>query len=97
MTKYSFRVEQRGELAGLRRLRTFTMPDCHSICKDVKQAKEEMLRRFELSKKIQEGFDLREDLELAIRIVKDFYEENKDFVKELVKKWGKPALIELWE
>ncbi|MCK4635097.1 MAG: threonine--tRNA ligase, partial [Candidatus Aenigmarchaeota archaeon] len=97
MTKYSFRVEQRGELAGLRRLRTFTMPDCHSICKDMKQAKEEMLRRFELSKKIQEGFDLREDLELALRIVKDFYEENKDFVKEMVKKWGKPALIELWE
>ena len=28
MSKYSFRVEQRGELSGLRRLRAFTMPDC---------------------------------------------------------------------
>lgn len=97
MTKYSFRVEQRGELAGLRRLRTFTMPDCHAICADIDQAKEEMLRRFEISKDIQEGFGLREDLEIAIRVVKDFYEENKDFIKELVKKWGKPALVEIWD
>src|SRR5436853_7526730 len=28
LTRYSFRAEQRGELAGLRRLRAFTMPDC---------------------------------------------------------------------
>ncbi|MCD6367480.1 MAG: threonine--tRNA ligase [Candidatus Aenigmarchaeota archaeon] len=97
LTKYSFRVEQRGELAGLRRLRTFTMPDCHAICKDIDQAKEEMLRRFDIAKKIQDGLNLTNDLELAIRVVKDFYEENKDFVKELVRKWGRPALIELWE
>lgn len=97
LTKYSFRVEQRGELAGLRRLRTFTMPDCHAICKDLEQAKKEMLRRFDIAKKIQTGFELDDSLELAIRIVKDFYEENKDFVKELVKKWGRPALLELWD
>ena len=40
----SFRVEQRGELAGLRRLRKFTMPDVHSLCKDIPQAKEEILK-----------------------------------------------------
>ncbi len=97
LTRYSFRVEQRGELAGLRRLRAFTMPDCHAICAEMEQAKKEMLRRFDIAKGIQESFGLRNDLELAIRVVKDFYEENKDFVKELVKKWGRPALIELWE
>jgi threonyl-tRNA synthetase len=99
LTKYSFRVEQRGELAGLRRLRAFTMPDCHAFCKDLEQAKEEMLRRFELSKEIQEGIGLtiKDDFEFALRIVKDFYEEHKEFVFELVKRMGKPILVEVWE
>jgi len=98
LTRYSFRVEQRGELAGLRRLRAFTMPDCHALCKDLEQAKEEIIRRFELSTEIQKSFGLtKNDLELAIRVTKDFYEENKDFIKELVKKWDKPALLEMWD
>ncbi|HDD72601.1 MAG TPA: threonine--tRNA ligase, partial [Candidatus Aenigmarchaeota archaeon] len=99
MTRYSFRVEQRGELAGLRRLRAFTMPDCHALCKDIEQAKEEMFRRFDLSKVIHEGLGLtiRNDFEFAIRVVKDFYEENKEYVHELVRRWGKPALVEVWE
>ncbi|RLG57691.1 MAG: threonine--tRNA ligase, partial [Candidatus Hydrothermarchaeota archaeon] len=41
LTHYSFRREQRGELAGLKRLRCFTMPDMHTLCKDMQQAKEE--------------------------------------------------------
>jgi threonyl-tRNA synthetase len=59
---------------------------------------EEMKKRFELSLKIQKGFgfDIPEDFELGIRIVKDFWEENKDFVLSLVKIYGKPALIEMW-
>ncbi|MBI4895706.1 MAG: threonine--tRNA ligase [Candidatus Aenigmarchaeota archaeon] len=99
LTRYSFRVEQRGELAGLRRLRAFTMPDCHCLVKDIEMAKSEMLRRFELSKRVQEGFGLtiENDMEFAIRIVKDFYDKNKEFVHSLVEKWGKPALIELWD
>jgi len=32
LTRYSFRREQSGELVGLRRLRAFTMPDCHAFC-----------------------------------------------------------------
>ncbi|MFW5928149.1 MAG: threonine--tRNA ligase, partial [Thermoplasmatota archaeon] len=35
LTRYSFRAEQRGELTGLRRLRSFTMPDSHALCKDM--------------------------------------------------------------
>ncbi|MEM4155292.1 MAG: threonine--tRNA ligase, partial [Archaeoglobaceae archaeon] len=35
LTRYSFRKEQRGELVGLRRLRAFTMPDMHTIVKDM--------------------------------------------------------------
>ncbi len=99
MTKYSFRVEQRGELAGLRRLRSFTMPDCHAFCGDLEQSKKEMIVRFELSKEVQEriGLTIEDDFEFTIRSVKDFYRENKEFVHSLVKKMGKPVLVEIWE
>ncbi len=99
LTKYSFRVEQRGELTGLRRLRCFTMPDCHAICKDIEQAKQEMRIRFMLAKKVLEGigFSMQDDFELAIRVTKDFWEQNKDFVVSLVKAFGKPALLEMWD
>ncbi|MDD5022691.1 MAG: threonine--tRNA ligase [Candidatus ainarchaeum sp.] len=99
LTKYSFRVEQRGELTGLRRLRTFTMPDCHAFCSDEEQAKSEVLRRFEMSRELQKnmGLEPKEDLELAIRATKEFYEKNKKFIHDLVKNWGKPALLEMWE
>jgi len=98
LTKYSFRVEQRGELTGLRRLRTFTMPDCHALCQDLKQAKEEMKIRLLLSKQLQEqiGFDLDKNFELAIRVTKEFYSKNKKFILELVRAFEKPALIEMW-
>ncbi len=99
LTRYSFRLEQSGELVGLKRLRAFTMPDCHAFVKDYKQGKEEMLRRFELSKEVMNkiGFSIPNDFELGIRFVKDFYEEHEDFAKELVKRWGKPALVEMWD
>jgi len=98
LTRYSFRVEKHGELAGLRRLRAFTMPDCHALVKDIPQAKSEMLKRFELCLNVQKGVGLgKENLELAMRFVKDFYEKEKDFAMQLIKKWGKPTLIEMWD
>lgn len=99
LTKYSFRVEQRGELTGLRRLRAFTMPDCHAFVADIEGAKEEMVKRFELAREIQKkaGLTIPDDLELAIRVTREFWDENKDFVVSLVKRWGKPALIEMWD
>lgn len=99
LTRYSFRVEQHGELTGLRRLRAFTMPDTHALCADLDAAKKEMLVRFEMSRNILKdaGLKLPDDLELAIRATKDFYEKNKDFIQQLVKAWGKPALIEMWD
>jgi len=100
LTKYSFRREKSGELTGLRRLRGFTMPDCHALVADLEQAKEEFLVRFKLSMEILEnGLELSKesDYELAIRVTKEFYEENKDFVLSLVKLFGKPVLLEMWE
>lgn len=99
LARYAFRVEQRGELAGLRRLRAFTMPDCHCLVKDFKQAKKEFMRRMKLSQEVQEGigFDLKKDFEYAIRVTKDFFKDHKDIVLDLVKAWGKPILLELWD
>ena len=100
LTRYAFRREKSGELTGLRRLRCFTMPDCHALVADLDQAKEEFLVRFKLSMGILEnGLELSKesDYELAIRFTKDFYEENKDFILSLVKLFGKPVLVEMWE
>ena len=94
LTHYSFRREQSGELSGLKRLRCFTMPDMHTLCADIEQAKKEFKKQFELSIQWMNALGL--DYEVAIRFVKDFYEKNKDFALELVKMVNKPVLIELW-
>jgi threonyl-tRNA synthetase len=98
ITRYSFRKEQSGELVGLRRLRAFTMPDCHAMCKDMEQAKEEFRERFDLSKQVitELGIDYS-DYEMAIRFTEPFYNENKELVEELVRKNGKPVLVEMWK
>ncbi len=98
LTRYSFRREQSGELVGLRRLRAFTMPDCHALCKDMTQAKEEFRKRFELSREVITGLGLEEsDFEMAIRFTEQFYNENKSLIEDLVKKVGKPVLVEMWK
>jgi len=98
LTRYSFRKEQSGELVGLRRLRAFTMPDCHAMCKDMEQAKEEFRKRFDLSRKVIKELGIDEsDYEMAVRFTEDFYNENKSLIEELVKKNGRPVLVEMWK
>jgi threonyl-tRNA synthetase len=98
LTRYSFRREQSGELVGLRRLRAFTMPDCHAMCSNMTQAKEEFRKRFDLSRKVIKGLGLNEsDFEMAIRFTEDFYSENRTLIEELVAKIGKPVLVETWK
>ena len=99
LTRYSFRREKSGELVGLRRLRAFSMPDCHAFCKDIKQAKSEVLKRFQLSVDVINGIGIssKEDVEMAIRFTEEFYNENKEFVHELVSKFNKPVLVEIWK
>jgi threonyl-tRNA synthetase len=98
LTRYSFRREKSGELVGLRRLRAFTMPDCHALCRDLDQAKEEFRKRFELSISVLNNLGLTiEDVEMAIRFTEDFYNQNKDFVTELVNRFGRPVLVEMWK
>jgi threonyl-tRNA synthetase len=97
LTRYSFRREKSGELVGLRRLRAFTMPDCHAMCADLEQVKKEFMTRFDLcTENMRDLLEFTtEDYELGVRFTEDFYQKNKDFVKSIVKRFGKPALIEL--
>ena len=98
LTRYSFRREQSGELVGLRRLRAFTMPDCHAFCKDVEQAIDEFRKRFDLSREVLSGLGIEEnDYEVGIRFTEDFYDKNKELIKEMVSKVGKPVLVEMWK
>jgi threonyl-tRNA synthetase len=94
----SYRREKSGELVALRRLRAFTMPDVHAICSDLEQAKKESIKRFKLSLNVLKELGLdKKDFELAIRFTKDFYKKNKKFIVSLVKLFGKPALVEMWD
>jgi len=95
LTHYSFRREQTGELSGLKRLRTFTMPDMHTLCRDIEQSKEEFIRQFELSIRWMKDLDF--DFHICFRFVEDFFEENKDFIYRMQDIVGKPFLIELWK
>jgi len=98
LTRYSFRREKSGELVGLRRLRAFTMPDCHALCRDLAQAKEEFRKRFELSISVLDNLGLStEDVEMAIRFTEEFYNENKEFITELINRFNKPVLVEMWK
>src|SRR5919199_209280 len=78
LTRYSFRREKTGELVGLRRLRAFSMPDCHAFCKDMEQSKLEIMKRLDLSIAVIEdiGLSLTSDIEMAIRFTEKFYLTN---------------------
>jgi threonyl-tRNA synthetase len=95
LTHYSFRREQSGELSGLKRLRSFTMPDMHTLCSDMDQARSEFIEQFKLS--MQWMKDIGVEYGVAIRILKSFYDENKDFVEQLTTLVDRPILIELWD
>ena len=95
ITHYSFRREQSGELAGLKRLRAFTMPDMHTLCADFEQAKKEFEKQYHLC--LEWNQDLAIPFEIAFRAQRDFFNENKDWYLRMVKKMGKPILIELFD
>jgi len=93
MSTYSFRREQRGEVTGLKRLRAFTMPDMHTATEDMDGAREELLRQAKLS--LETGDDLGLNYEPAIRMTREFYEDNEAWVADLVAELGKPTLVEV--
>ncbi len=98
LTRYSFRREKSGEVVGLRRLRAFSMPDCHAFCTDLEQAKKEFVTRFKLSMQILDEIGVPKNVyEAGLRFTEDFYDENKEFVASLARIFGKPVLVETWK
>ena len=98
ITRYSFRREQRGELVGIRRLRAFTMPDMHTLTRDMKSAMEEFRKQYQASIALlkEVGLDVA-DYEVAIRFTRDFYNQNREFIEGLVDIVEKPVLVEMWD
>jgi threonyl-tRNA synthetase len=95
LTHYSFRREQGGEVAGLRRLRTFTMPDMHSLVRDMEMAKDEFVSQMSLCLRWLDDIGL--EGVPVVRFVKSFVDENPGFIEAIMKALGRPALVELWD
>lgn len=97
LTRYSFRLEKAGELAGLRRLRSFTMPDMHTLCRDEEQAKQEFKDQFKLSMRCLRDIGFKVNgYETGIRMTQEFWDKNRDFVVSLAKLVKRPVLLEVW-
>jgi threonyl-tRNA synthetase len=93
--QYDFRREQEGELTGLRRLRGFIMPDMHTLCKDLKSSVDEFKNQYFLIKNLLDDLGIKSFI--IFRTTQEFYKDNKEWIKDLIKKEGQPALLELWE
>jgi len=87
----SYRLEQSGETLLGFRLRRFYMPDYHVLCLDLEHAKEMTLK---VHRKIHEkARELGNQYVSLYNLTKSFFEENRDFMTELVKVDSKPALL----
>ena len=91
----SYRREQSGELAGMRRPRAFTMPDIHEIVSDTKMAKDAVNNQLVFVQKLMDELELT--YEVSFRLLRSFFEENKEFVMSVVSKICKPVMIEIFE
>ncbi len=89
----SFRLEQRGELTGLKRLRAFHMPDVHCFTKDIDEGWKEYMRLYRNYADLADATGV--EYAIAFRIVKEFYDKYKSNLVELLKYSRKPALIEV--
>lgn len=95
MTHFSFRREQSGELAGLRRLRAFTMPDCHTLVADAAMAKAEFLTHVRLCRQWLD--DLGIETQIAIRFVRDFLDQHPELPRQVMEIMERPVLVEVWD
>jgi threonyl-tRNA synthetase len=89
----SFRLEQRGEAVGLRRLRAFTMPDIHTFARDLKQGISVYKMYYEKYHNLLRELGI--EYVVAFRVVKRFYEELKPEIIDMLRISGKSALIEI--
>lgn len=95
LTRYSFRREKSGEVVGLKRLRSFTMPDMHTICGGLDAAKEEFARQYALCLEFMKEMDL--PYEAVFRVQADFFEANRQWYADMVRRIGRPVLFEVFD
>ncbi|MBN1677776.1 MAG: threonine--tRNA ligase [Candidatus Thermoplasmatota archaeon] len=89
----SFRLEQRGELTGLKRLRAFHMPDIHCFTKDLDEGWKEYAHLYRNYADLADATGV--EYAVAFRIVKEFYDKYKDNIFELLRHSKRPALVEV--
>ena len=89
--QYAFRREQKGELAGLRRLRAFVMPDLHTMCKDLDQSIIEFKKEFKMVHRILK--DIGVNVHIVFRTTEQFWKDNNKWIKKSVKSFGKPIIL----
>lgn len=87
----SYRLEQSGELLLAFRLRKLHMPDCHIYCKNLEEAKQVTIKLHD--KIYQEIGKLNRDYVSVYNITESFLNSHKDYVMQLVRREGKPALL----
>ncbi len=87
----SYRYEQRGELILGFRLRRFYMPDLHILTRDVEEAKKITLMIRD--KIFEEAKKLGRDYVAIINVTREFLEKEREYLKELIRRDGRPALI----
>ncbi len=93
LSTYSFRLEKKGEVVGLKRLRGFTMPDLHTVCADLKQSLQEFNQQIYMCQ--QTGEDLNVNYEVIFRATQEFMDQNREWVYQIAEKIGKPVLLEI--
>jgi len=89
----SFRYERSGEISGLKRLRSFHMPDLHCFTANVEQGWEEYVTLFKHYKKLTDATGI--EYAIVFRAAKEWWERLKDKLVDLVKESGKPAFVEV--
>ena len=93
LSTYSFRLEKKGEVVGLKRLRGFTMPDMHTVCADIEQSLHEFESQIEMCKSTGEDLDV--NYEVIFRATAEFMEENREWINQAAARIGKPVLMEI--
>jgi threonyl-tRNA synthetase len=91
----SYRLEQPGELLLAFRTRRMDMPDLHIFCRDLNEAREWFEKTH--NKIYEEVYNLGRDYEILFNFSsKRHYEQNKDWVTNLLRKKKKNALLHFY-
>ncbi|MGC8969554.1 MAG: threonine--tRNA ligase [Conexivisphaera sp.] len=90
-----FRKEQKGELTGLMRVRSFLMTDHHAFIADEEQARAEYRRLSLLFKRLMDDVISGEYWVLGFEFVEEYYEKFRDYIRSLVAEMRVPAFVKL--